>query len=236
MTVVSPRPPDDITDDRPHRGRALRVEHRRRLVEQQHPRRHGERPGEGKPLLLAARQRVRGHLRRAPRPHLRQRWRHRRGHLGPGHTDVLESERDVARARWRPRPRRPGPAGPARPCPGTARGRHRRRGPSPVRSPASAVSSSPADGPQQRRLARPAGPDEQHALAGSIRRSKLVEHRTGAPVGTPGQAVDLHAGAARRPVRAGRAGVVAHLRQCAPRGSPDPGEGVERPRPRPGPA
>ena len=72
-----------------------RVEHRRRLVEHEHRRMHGERAGDGDALLLPARKRMGLVLLKAGQADLGKRVAHALRELGVAHPQILGAEGDI---------------------------------------------------------------------------------------------------------------------------------------------
>ena len=210
-----------------------RVEHRGGLVEQQDPRRHGQRPGQRQPLLLASGEAERAGAREVTQPDLVQRGGDRRGHRVPRHTEVLEPERHV------PLDRR-GDHGGARVLehqadrPGGATGCHAvdEHGAGEVAG--VGRQQEPGDRPEHRRLARTARPDQQHPLPRGDPQGEVGEHRPGPAVGTPGQSLDLDRGA--RVGGQGRRCDAEGVRQSAPPALLGPAAGTRALPPSPAPS
>ena len=210
-------------DGVPHLRGAAGVEHRRRLVEQHEGGVQREGPREREPLGLPAGQRRGGGVEgERPEADRGQRLGDDGGHRRPGHPDVLETERDVPadgrrdHAGARLLEHQAGRAG-ARTGSGAVEG-HRA-----VQLAGLDAAEEPGERPQQRRLARPRRPDEQHALAGCQGEGDVAQDRLAPTVGPPGEALDLDPA----PRRHG-------LRQPGTPAAPGP-RGTPR-APRPGPA
>ena len=161
-----------------------RVETDEGLVEQQRPGLHGEHAGERQAALLAAGERV-----RVPRAELGARQPDEsRAASTAASTVVLRpaqlarAEGDVLRGRWRRRAAAPASGTRARPRAAVAplRGRVRSTPSSSTRP--CAGSRSPRSDLQQRRLARPRGPEQGHATRPPrARSSTLARAGTGVP-------------------------------------------------------
>ena len=89
---------EDVGHHRAHQGRAGRVEHRGRLVQQQHARTQRQHTGQGQPLPLPARQVRRRAVERHLEPDGVERLAHPSPDLGPRHAVVLQAEGDVVAA------------------------------------------------------------------------------------------------------------------------------------------
>ena len=147
-----------------------------------------ERAGERQPLGLPAGQRRRRGVERQVTEADRSRARRRRRPPCRRAASARSPGRTRRRARPRPRPpRHPGSCSTSPTAPGRSPGGTPSTVTAPVSSPASTVSSRPGEGAQQRRLAGPGRPDQQHPLARQQGERDVAQHRLAATERPPGE-------------------------------------------------
>ncbi len=165
-------------------GCGAHVQLRERLVEQQHRRLRGQRPGERDPLPLPAGQRTGSAVRQVPEPHGRQPPVRRTPSPGRTHPGRPRPERHVlprAQVREHQRvlaeqPDRPALGPDRRLRPPVA---HGGQGPLPHAHHAVGRHEVAGEDRQQGRLARPVGPEDRHQLP-RVRRERDVERERAA--------------------------------------------------------
>ena len=185
-----------LHDRIPYGRGVLVIEHRGRLVQQEHQRLEHQRAGEREALQLTAGERPRGVTDRVRERDGLERRPHPDGHLRLRHSQVLQAERDVAadpvgdNGSGRILKQQADGAGPRlRRLPA-----HRHRA---GQVPHVGGQQQPGQGTQQRGLARAARTGKEHPLAGLDAQVEAGEDGRTPTGGAPGQVADLHRGAAQ---------------------------------------